>query len=98
MTGANKWQQSDVLAIRVFDMYGKQHRQSDFRLLFLPLQKLRLPGTFIKSVRITIAGPNLAVLVVLDINHEGGCEDLLWVFDWTNGRPKLVRPPFAVSG
>lgn len=90
--GINKRRRSDVLGIHIFDMHGKNHQKSDFPFPFLSLQKLRLPGTSIKSVRITIAGPNFAVLVILDIDREGGCEDSLRVFEWASGRPKLVRP------
>ena len=77
-------------------MHGKQHPQSFFRSLFLHIEELRRPGAFIKLTQITIAGPNVAILVVLELEHEGRCQDSLWVFDWTSGWSRLVCLPFVV--
>lgn len=77
-------------------MHGRQHPQSFFRSLFLYIEELRRPGAFIKQTRITVAGPNVAILVVLELEHENRCQDSLWVFDWTSGWSRLVRPLFVV--
>ena len=74
-------------------MHGRQHPRSFLPSLFLHIEELQLPGTLIKLARTTIAGPNVTILVVLDLERKGGCKDLLWVFDWSNGWSKLVCPP-----
>jgi len=51
-----------MLAVRIFDMYGRQHP-------LLHLEKLILPGTF-KSARIAITGPNAAVPVIVDLSAK----------------------------
>ena len=96
MTEVNKWPRSNILAIRILDMHGRQRPQSSPRSLFLNVEDPRVYNTLIKLARITIAGPNITVLVVLDLEREGGCKDLLWVFDWINGLSKLVCPPLMV--
>jgi len=63
-----------------------------FLSLSLHIEELQPPGTFIKLAQMTIAEPNVTVLVVLDLERGVGCKDLLWVFDWTNGWSKLVCP------
>jgi len=97
VTGVNKWPRSDTLAIRILDMHGRQHPRSFLQSLFLHIEELQLPGTFIKLARTTVAGPNVTILVVLDLERKGGCKDLLWVFDWSSGWSKLVCPPLMVS-
>lgn len=77
-------------------MRGRQHPGSFFRSLFLHIEELQRPGAFIKLTRITAVGPNVAILVVLELQHENRCQDSLWVFDWTSGWSRLVRPPFVV--
>jgi len=70
-------------------MYGKQHPQSTIWSLFL---HLTLPaGAPIGPVWTTIAGPNAAVLAVVDFC--GDRHDSVWVFDWASGRTVLVCSP-----
>lgn len=78
-------------------MHGRKHPRSSFLSLSLRIEELQSPGTSIKLAQVKIAGPNVTVLVVLDLEREGGCKDLLWVFDWTNGQLKLVCPPLWYS-
>jgi len=49
-SGTNLWGRSNMLAVRVFDMYGRQYPRSDFQCPLLLLEKLLLTPWYLHQV------------------------------------------------
>jgi len=80
------------LIIRTLDMNGRQHPRATLNPLFL---HLALPPDAFKLARMTVTGPNAAVLIVVDL--WGYRMDSLWVFDWTNGRAEMRLKGLSIT-